>query len=240
MSGAGADGGVSPKGQGGAVTSHVWLIRHGQASFGAADYDKLSALGARQARLLGEWLAAHGVRPERLLVGTLKRQQETAAALAEGLAAGGGGAAPDWEIHSGFNENDADSLIRDWVAKGAEAPSKADRKGYYRTMVQALLAWHRGEIHGSQSFVDYEANVADALRLAADGARPALAVSSGGTIGQMVRTIMGSPPEMASRLQMQVKNASVTRLAGRPERLSLLTFNETPHLDATPDLITWS
>ena len=37
--------------------SAIHLIRHGQASFGADDYDLLSALGERQARLLGESLA---------------------------------------------------------------------------------------------------------------------------------------------------------------------------------------
>ncbi len=216
--------------------SHVWLIRHGQASFGAADYDKLSDHGVAQARMLGEWLAARDIRPVRMMVGTLKRQRETAAALAEGL-----GGAPEPIVHSGFNENDSDSLLRDWVAKGNPAPDKADRKTYYRSMVQALMAWHRGEIDGSQSFVDYEANVADALRQAAEGTdRPVFCVSSGGTIGQMVRTILSAPPEMAARLQMQVKNSSYTRLAGRAERLSLLSFNETPHLDDQPELITWS
>ena len=219
--------------------SHVWLIRHGQASFGADDYDKLSELGVRQARMLGVFLARRGERPERLLCGTLKRQRETAAALAEGLAEGGV-EVPELEIHAGFNENDADALIADWIARGGDVPNKDDRKGYYRIMVKALFAWHRGEIDGSESFVSYEARVAEALALAAEGARPSFAVSSGGTIGQMVRKLMEAPPAQAARLQMQIKNSSYTRLAGRPERLSLLSFNETPHLDEQPELITWS
>ena len=44
--------------------SVVLLVRHGQASFGAEDYDRLSALGEEQSRLLGSSLAARGVRPE--------------------------------------------------------------------------------------------------------------------------------------------------------------------------------
>ena len=78
--------------------SHVWLIRHGQASFGADDYDKLSDHGIRQARMLGEWLAARDIRPARMMVGTLKRQRETAEALAEGL--GGAGRAPPHPVQA--------------------------------------------------------------------------------------------------------------------------------------------
>ena len=33
----------------------LYLVRHGQASFGAADYDQLSELGARQCEALGRW-----------------------------------------------------------------------------------------------------------------------------------------------------------------------------------------
>ena len=32
----------------------LYLVRHGQASFGSANYDQLSALGQRQCRRLGE------------------------------------------------------------------------------------------------------------------------------------------------------------------------------------------
>jgi phosphohistidine phosphatase SixA len=36
------------------------LVRHAQASFGADDYDKLSDLGWRQSRWLGEYFAERG------------------------------------------------------------------------------------------------------------------------------------------------------------------------------------
>jgi phosphohistidine phosphatase SixA len=59
----------------------VLLVRHGQASFGAADYDVLSDLGRRQAEIVAGSLAERGYRPARLVGGTLRRQRETAAAL---------------------------------------------------------------------------------------------------------------------------------------------------------------
>jgi broad specificity phosphatase PhoE len=103
-----------------------------------------------------------------------------------------------------------------------------------------VLEWQAGRLEAAESFADFEARVADALRVAAEGARPVFCVSSGGPIGQAVRAALKAPAETQIRLQMQVKNASFTRFAGRAERLNLVSFNETPHLEATPDLISWS
>jgi len=36
--------------------SSIYLVRHGQASFGSANYDELSDRGRRQSRILGEYL----------------------------------------------------------------------------------------------------------------------------------------------------------------------------------------
>src|SRR6478609_7058286 len=60
----------------------VYVVRHGQASFGAADYDRLSPAGARQAGLLGDFLKARGIRPTTVVSGGLRRQRETALHLA--------------------------------------------------------------------------------------------------------------------------------------------------------------
>lgn len=61
------------------------MVRHGQARFGAADYDGLSDLGVRQARALGAHLAALGWLPDRVICGTLARQRQTVAAMLEAM-----------------------------------------------------------------------------------------------------------------------------------------------------------
>ena len=58
--------------------STLYLIRHGQASFGSADYDDLSALGRRQGRLVGEHFLRAGIHFNACWSGTLKRQHQTA------------------------------------------------------------------------------------------------------------------------------------------------------------------
>ena len=89
----------------------IYLIRHGQASFGADDYDVLSATGVRQAAVLGEHLAALGIGFDRCLSGDLRRQQHTAQAALEQMSAAGFDS-PALEIDSAFNEFDADAIIR--------------------------------------------------------------------------------------------------------------------------------
>ena len=57
----------------------VLLVRHGQAAFGTEHYDRLSDQGRQQARWLGEYLAARGLRFRTVVAGTLARQRDTAA-----------------------------------------------------------------------------------------------------------------------------------------------------------------
>ena len=65
----------------------LYLVRHGQASFGAADYDRLSELGTRQCTRLGQWWRSRGVQFDAVLTGTLKRQVQSLAAIESGLGA---------------------------------------------------------------------------------------------------------------------------------------------------------
>ena len=61
----------------------LWLVRHGQAAFATDDYDRLTDLGWQQARWLGEHLSTMETRFDRICAGTLRRQQETASAIAD-------------------------------------------------------------------------------------------------------------------------------------------------------------
>jgi broad specificity phosphatase PhoE len=71
----------------------LYLVRHGQASFGADNYDQLSELGLKQSERLGAYFAAKGLQFDAAFTGTLQRQIQTLA----GICKGGGGAAPGLE-----------------------------------------------------------------------------------------------------------------------------------------------
>ena len=59
--------------------STLYLVRHGQASFGTDNYDQLSATGREQVQVLGNYFASLGERIDTIYSGALMRQRETAA-----------------------------------------------------------------------------------------------------------------------------------------------------------------
>src|ERR1700727_261843 len=62
--------------------SRLFLVRHAQASFLEQTYDKLSALGETQARLLGRFWAGHKLIFDRVCSGPCVRQKDTATIVA--------------------------------------------------------------------------------------------------------------------------------------------------------------
>src|SRR5690554_7279487 len=84
----------------------IYLIRHGQASFGRDNYDQLSARGWEQGEVLGRWLRGR-VQPAAIFGGGLRRHRETAEAIARGY----GTRLPDIQVLDGLNEFDHQELV---------------------------------------------------------------------------------------------------------------------------------
>jgi broad specificity phosphatase PhoE len=61
--------------------AEIYLVRHAQGSFGSDEYDRLSAVGRRQAAAAGEYFRRTLTQTPRIISGSLRRQQETAAAI---------------------------------------------------------------------------------------------------------------------------------------------------------------
>jgi broad specificity phosphatase PhoE len=219
----------------------VLLVRHGQASFGAADYDVLSDTGREQARLLGRYLAERGVTPDRVFHGELRRQQHTA----EEMAAGGGWAAaretdPDWD--------EFDHLaVMSTLAPGISDLS--DRREFQRVYELAVSRWTSGhEPEGIEPFTDFVARVRGALERACEHAGPggtAVVVSSGGPITAAVAALVdpdGGDADLSRiwlRMNVSLVNTSLTRVVVGGSGTRLLTFNEHPHLPPTGPLLTY-
>ena len=81
------------------------LVRHGQASAGTADYDRLSDLGKRQSRRLGDWLADTGHVFTGVVAGRMRRHRETLEGIDDAYRARGL-ALPDAQIDAGLDEFD--------------------------------------------------------------------------------------------------------------------------------------
>lgn len=213
--------------------AELLIIRHGQASFGADNYDQLSELGQAQSRAVGAHLRQTGWVPDRLVTGTLDRQRQTLAAM--------GFTAPHDE-HAGFNEYDFHNLLHTRFGGHAPHDVMTDRKTHFRTLRETILEWQSGGIAGAkETWSAFTKRVQDARDFAtAKGPKRVLVVSSGGVIGQLTASTLRAPDVMMMDLNLQVKNSSVTRFVFSPGRIMLTEFNATPHFDTQSELLSYS
>ena len=214
--------------------SSLLLVRHGQASFGAADYDCLSSLGVLQAAATGEYLKALGARFDAVWVGPKRRHADTAHGVLEPL---GHAAAPQCEpaldeFAEGAEVIAAAERHFGVVLRGEQAPSRRQQLQHYDRLIGA---WARGEaeIANRADAASFCATVARWLRTTT--ARPGaeqrlLAVTSAGTIGAMVCELLGLPSAELPRFTRVLRNASLTELVFSRGRSSLLSFNSVAHL----------
>ena len=221
----------------------IYLIRHGQASFGAANYDELSDKGWQQSRVLGEHLKALDIGFDAVVTGTLQRQIHTWDGICEG--AGWTQHAP--LRHAGLNEYDSAAVLAAYLPDPLPKPDTPElRRMHFQKLREGLIAWTQGELQpqGMPSYVDWVANQQDALAqavaLAPDG-RVAV-VSSGGPITSIIGVFTGMPPESSIELNLRIKNTAISELVVTPKRMAVLSFNETPHLQTpgTQALLTYA
>ena len=216
----------------------LYLVRHGQASFGAADYDQLSDLGARQCHALGAWMAARGLSFQGVLHGTLRRHVQSLDALREGY----GAALPEPLPWPGLNEYDSLAVIRTVHEGELAAPATPEiYRAHFRLLREGLTRWMAGEVQpvGMPSWDEFRNGVASALkhvRRTHDG--DVLLVSSGGPIATAVAHVMGAPAEAVVELNLRLRNSALTEFAFTPKRMVLNTFNHLPHLEAA-DRVGW-
>jgi len=216
---------------------NLYLVRHGQASFGAADYDNLSELGHRQSVRLGEYFAHKGLQFEAVITGTLKRHAQTWAGIAQG--AGLTHQPLEWP---GLNEYDSEAVIRTVQAGELAKPTTPEGyKQYFRLLRDGLTQWMAGVVspHGMPSYVDFVQGVTSALdhiRQTYEG--NVLLVSSGGPIATAVAHVLRTSPETSIELNMRMRNSAITEFSLNPKRHNLVSFNGLPHLE-TPSHKDW-
>ncbi len=213
----------------------IYLVRHGQASFGEDDYDRLSPLGHRQAQRLGEYLRQRferdGVQIDTVLMGSLTRHRQTW----EGIALGA-----RWShspaVWQGLNEYDSQALIEAISPEPLPKPDSPELyRQHFRLLKQALRAWMDGRIQpiGMGSYAAFVQDVASALEhVRQTSANHALIVSSGGPISSAVGQLLEASPEAIIELNLHIRNTALTELTFTPKRHRLLSFNNVPHLDS--------
>lgn len=216
------------------------LVRHGQASFGSADYDVLSPAGWEQAELLGAHLAAAGVRPTALVRGDMRRHRETL----ESMAKGAGWSLDDVVEDAAWNEFDHLGI----VAGFPDTPQgELDRRQFQQVFEQATARWTSGEGEYDETYAAFRDRTSGAMARAVEAAgsgATVVAVTSGGVIAALVAALVD--PDCTDdaafarrwqRLNTVVVNSAVTRVVVGATGARLLTYNEHEHLPA--DLLTY-
>ncbi|OAI94731.1 histidine phosphatase family protein [Pseudomonas putida] len=232
----------------------IYLIRHGQASFGCDDYDVLSSVGMRQSEALGAHLVQLGLKLDRCIAGDLRRQQDTAL-LALGAMQTSGVKVPDVETDAAFNEFDADAVIRALLpALLPEEPealnvlrnAREHRAEFQRLFALIVQRWHGGQHDrdGIESWAAFVQRTGEGLQRvleqAAGGDNIAI-FTSGGTIAALLHRITGISASQAFELNWQIINTSLSQLKFRGSEVTLASFNSQAHvrLLRVPELVTW-
>lgn len=219
----------------------ILLVRHGQASFGAADYDALSPRGVRQAQLLGAAFERRGVRVDRLATGTMRRQVETAAALGAPVAAA---------VDERWNEYDANEVLAhhsDSAMRldGAGERPALDNRAFQATIEPALRAWVEAAESSpmARTWTAFSTGAGAALAELADSlerGETAVVVTSGGVIAAVCAALLEAPDAAFSALNRTMVNSGVTKVAIGSRGRYAVTINDHSHLEeADRELITY-
>lgn len=215
----------------------LYLVRHGQASLGAEDYDQLSPLGVQQSQRLGEYWRKQGIAFEAVITGTLKRHTQTFAGIQQGL--GTHHPALAWP---GLNEYDSHAIIQSIQPGDIVKPTTPEGyKHHFRLLREGLVQWMVGVASpkGMPSYAEFVTGVTAALdHIRQQHTGNVLLVSSGGPIATAVAHVLGISPETSIELNMRLRNSAVSEFTFTPKRHSVMSFNALPHL-STPKHKDW-
>ncbi len=224
----------------------VVLLRHGQASFGAVDYDVLSETGRRQATRLGEALRGRFERVAAVVSGTMRRQRDTAATCLAAMQL----EAPRTEDPA-WNEFDHEDVIRAYDPRFSDhalfhrelATHPAPAERFDETFHAAVARWTSGthDAEYRESWPAFLARVDGALeRLPRTPGGAILVFTSGGPISAACRAHLGAADAAAVLAHaFRVANASVTTLEALSDGRVLKSFNDHAHVRDVDGLLTF-
>lgn len=201
----------------------IILIRHGQANSGARteeEYDQLSDLGARQAKVLGDYLRAHEQPFDTVLQGSLNRHEATSDNM--------GNVGQDPIIDPRLNEMDYLTLGKALEnAHGVKQPGPA---AFLDHFVKVMQAWQDAQIRGQETYDSFETRVCSVLEQATQPGRRVLCVTSGGVIAMMIRHMLGLDIPAMARIALPIYNSSIHRIDVTERGAVLSGYNAIPHL----------
>jgi broad specificity phosphatase PhoE len=220
----------------------ILLVRHGQASFGAANYDALSATGFEQAAAVADHLSTRGLDVQRIVSGQMRRQRESAGPAAKRFQ-------QETVIDPRWDECAMDTIVTTYTSE----PQRADLRTrwhptrvseYGQIMEAAMMAWIAAEdsSESCESWPAFRERVNAALHeLAAglDSGATALVFTSGGVAAALSVVLLGLPATATVNFNRVAVNTGITKLVSGRRGITLVSFNEHAHLEQAGQSITY-
>jgi broad specificity phosphatase PhoE len=217
----------------------IHLIRHGQASFGADNYDQLSDLGFEQSHATGEFYR-ESADIDAIFRGSMRRHRETAEAMAQAAQIDG----VSIEVRHAFDEFDhMDILTRyepDWsnqarMASDLSKRGPTPRKAFQLAFREALARWSGGEFDDEyrEPWPDFVSRCNTGIRSLADElgrGKEVAVVTSGGPISVIIADLLQLDRRTMLGLNEQLVNAGTTTLLYSEDRISIASLNESAYL----------
>lgn len=232
--------------------SQLYLVRHGQASFGSRDYDQLSPLGVEQSQLLGQWLATTGLQPDRILFGSMVRQQQTALHCLEHWLPQETSAVSSLENRA-FNEFDHKEVLLRTHSQFSEpgylerfiAEEPDSRRTFQKKFAESMQRWIGGNHpqEYTESWPAFRTRCVNGMLQAAESAvdRDVWIFTSGGPIAAIMQHVMSIPDDKVLEINWAIHNASISLFTCRAGIIRLKQFNSVAHLiqNQRPELLTY-
>ena len=231
----------------------VYLIRHGQASFGQENYDELSSLGHQQAERLGKMMSKRLPAFDAVFLGTMLRHKQTAENCL--LEFGTKLEQTDPSFDSNWNEYDHQDILRQYrpefkTAKSMMAFIRAQdnpKKAFEDDFNGAINRWISGE-HDSEyveSWTSFTKRVQTALKTALDAGvdkKNVAIFTSGGPISLVTQALLGVSQEKIMQMNWTLVNCGVTKIVATNSRVFLSSLNEHTHFEGADNkhFITYS
>ena len=217
--------------------SVLLLLRHGQASLGTTNYDRLSDIGRKQAQLTGARLAGADLIVDRTVCGAMMRQRDSAVIVMKEIGLG----ESNLQIDDRLDEYDHVGVMAAHPAEISFATATTPERA--RTVQSALdeaiarwMAADSGYPETHEGFIDRVLATVDELT---GRSGTTLAVTSGGVIAAVCAHLLGLRADKWPALARVIVNASLTRVISGPTGTRLLTFNDHAHLEHDRALITY-
>lgn len=214
----------------------ILLARHGQASFGTADYDVLSPTGLEQTTALAADLERRGIAIDVVVSGSMTRQRGTAEPIAA-LMGRELAVDPRWDEFDSADvfAHHSSSEIREERTAGSTAPEISSRE-FQAILDEALHAWiGAGEKSPTAetwpAFARRSVAACAALMGELGTGGTALVSTSGGVIAAICVELLGVPQATAVAFNRVTANTGVSRVVGGRSGTTLVSFNEHSHLE---------